>query len=245
MENPGGRVRIRIPGAEPHSGGVPLRDAVTSACAEIRTVRSVRGVGADLSVQRAFEYRFCPTDAQDTALSRTFGCVRKVYDLVLAARSGAWSANGAEVSCVPLQQALRHLQAAFTAFWGKRSKYPRFKSERKSRASAEYTRSAFRYADGRLTLAKTAGPLGMVWSRPLPADVVPSTLTVSRDSAGSWFVSLLCEDAHEPLPATANAAVNLLAIGLAVSARGAAVRPQRESSSRPPWSAAHRAVWTK
>ena len=32
-----------------------------------------------------------------------------------------------EVSCVPLQQCLRHLQKAFANFWGKRDKYPRSK----------------------------------------------------------------------------------------------------------------------
>lgn len=41
----------------------------------------------------------------------------------------------------------------------------------------------------------------MVWSRPLPQGAEPSTVTVSQDSAGRWFVSLLCEDASvEPLP---------------------------------------------
>ena len=60
----------------------------------------------------------------------------------------------AEVSSVPLQQALRHLQGAFSNFWTKRAKYPTFKSKKKSRKSAEYTTSAFRYRDGRLTLAK-------------------------------------------------------------------------------------------
>ena len=38
-----------------------------------------------------------------------------------------------EVSSVPLQQALRHLQAAFTNFFAKRAKYPTFKSRKKSR----------------------------------------------------------------------------------------------------------------
>ncbi|MCX5378809.1 RNA-guided endonuclease TnpB family protein [Streptomyces sp. NBC_00091] len=181
------------------------------------------------SVKRAFKYRFYPTDAQAVELSRTFGCVRKVYNLALAARAEAWTTRRervgygqtsamltswkraeelaylADVSSVPLQQALRHLQSAFTAFWEKRSHYPRFKSKRKSRASAEYTRSAFRYADGRLTLAKMAEPLDVVWSRPLPAGVEPSTVTVSRDRAGRWFVSLFCQDGPAPMPATTNA----------------------------------------
>ncbi|SOE32692.1 hypothetical protein SAMN05442782_9674 [Streptomyces sp. OK228] len=68
-----------------------------------------------------------------------------------------------EVSSVPLQQALRHLQGAFANFFSERAKYPRFKSKRKSRASAEYTGSAFTFRDDWLKLAKMAGPLDIVW----------------------------------------------------------------------------------
>ncbi|MFC9397246.1 RNA-guided endonuclease TnpB family protein [Streptomyces sp. NPDC057027] len=42
-------------------------------------------------VKRAFKYRFRPTGAQADELSRTFGCVRKVYNLALAARTEAWA----------------------------------------------------------------------------------------------------------------------------------------------------------
>ncbi|MDJ1138372.1 RNA-guided endonuclease InsQ/TnpB family protein [Streptomyces iconiensis] len=181
-------------------------------------------------VKRAFRYRFYPTVVQAVELSRTFGCVRKVYNMALSARSEAWYQRGervnynatsamltawkkseelaflAEVSSVPLQQCLRHLQAAFTNFFARRAKYPRFKSRHKSRASAEYTSSAFRFRNGELTLAKMAGPLDIRWSRPLPEGAKPSTVTVSRDAAGRWFVSLLCEDASvNPLAATETA----------------------------------------
>ena len=177
-------------------------------------------------MRRAFKYRFYPTDAQAAELSRTFGCVRKVYNLALVARTEAWTlrqehvtynatsamltewkrteklAYLSDVSCVPLQQALRHLQTAFTNFFAKRARYPRFKSRKKSRKSAEYTTSAFRFRDGRLTLAKMAQPLDIVWSRPLPQGARPSTVTVSQDAAGRWFVSLLVEDPGvTPLPA--------------------------------------------
>ncbi|MFF2848690.1 RNA-guided endonuclease InsQ/TnpB family protein [Streptomyces sp. NPDC058001] len=183
-------------------------------------------------VKRAFKYRFRPTDAQAAELSRTFGCVRKVYNMALEARTRAWQrgervnynatsamltawkkteelAYLSEVSSVPLQQCLRHLQGAFVNFWEKRGRYPRFKARKKSRRSAEYTSSAFRYRDGRLTLARMREPLDIVWSRPLPEGAAPSTVTVSQDSAGRWFVSLLCEDpAVKPLPAT-DAAVGI------------------------------------
>ncbi|MGW3099616.1 RNA-guided endonuclease InsQ/TnpB family protein [Streptomyces sp. NPDC001102] len=177
-------------------------------------------------VRRAFKYRFYPTDAQAAELSRTFGCVRKVYNLALAARTQAWTRQQRvnyhqtsamltawkkteelaylnEVSSVPLQQALRHLQTAFTSFFGKRARYPRFKSRKKSRNSAEYTTSAFRFRDGKITLAKMTEPLDIVWSRPLPEGASPSTVTVSKDAAGRWYVSLLCEDPSlQPLPPT-------------------------------------------
>ncbi|WP_406488928.1 RNA-guided endonuclease InsQ/TnpB family protein [Streptomyces phaeochromogenes] len=177
-------------------------------------------------VKRAFKYRFYPTDAQAAELSRTFGCVRKVYNLALEARTRAWQqgervnynatsamltawkkseelAYLSDVSSVPLQQCLRHLQGAFVNFWEKRGKYPRFKCRKKSRRSAEYTSSAFRYRDGQLTLAKMREPLDIRWSRSLPEGMQPSTVTVSQDSAGRWFVSMLCDDPGvKPLAAT-------------------------------------------
>ncbi|MEV0494438.1 RNA-guided endonuclease InsQ/TnpB family protein, partial [Streptomyces atratus] len=76
-------------------------------------------------------------------------------------------------------------------------------SRKKSRKSAEYTTSGFRFRDGRLTLAKMAEPLDIVWSRPLPEGAKPSTVTVAQDSAGRWFVSMLCDDPTvKPLPVT-------------------------------------------
>ncbi|HSA49827.1 MAG TPA: transposase, partial [Yinghuangia sp.] len=160
-----------------------------------------------LSVKRAYRYRFYPTGEQAAELSRTFGCVRLVYNKALEERTRAWYGEQrrvsyvessaaltawkktgelaflAEVSSVPLQQALRHLQAAFGNFFARRARYPRFKSRKRSRASAEYTRSAFTWRDGKLTLAKMSGPLDIRWSRPLPEGVTPTTVTVSRDPA--------------------------------------------------------------
>ena len=102
-----------------------------------------------------------------------------------------------------MQQALRHQQVAFTAFFAGRARYPRFKS-RDSRQSATYTRSAFRMKDGRLWLAKTATPLNFVWTWP-GVDVTsvdPTSVTVVRDPAGRWFVTFHVDVADPvPLPA--------------------------------------------
>ena len=175
-------------------------------------------------VKRAYKYRFYPTPEQAEELNQTFGCVRKVYNLALEARTTAWYQEQRRVSyvessalltrwkkdpdlaflndrsSVPLQQSLRHVQGAFVNFWEKRAKYPTFKSKRRSRASAEYTKSGFRYRDGQLTLAKMTEPLSVVWSRPLPDGADPSTVTVSRDPSGRWHVSMLVETTVTTLP---------------------------------------------
>ena len=177
-------------------------------------------------VERAYKYRFFPTAEQENLLRRTMGCVRKVYNLALDARTKAWYENSErisysktnslltdwkkteeldflnEVSCVPLQQCLRHLQKAFANFWGKRAKYPRFKAKRNG-GSAEFTKSAFKYRDGNLWLAKCKEPLSVVWSRLLPDGCSPSTVTVKLEPSGRWFVSLLIDDyTVETLPPT-------------------------------------------
>jgi len=168
-------------------------------------------------MKRAYCYRLYPTPEQAHLLNRTFGCVRLVWNRILALRQERWQkehrgltycqANAVltslkqapdlaflnEVSSVPLQQALRHQDQAFSAFFAKRARYPRFK-RRQGRQAAEFTASGFRLKDGRLFLAKLKAPLDVRWSRPLPPGAVPSTVTVSRDAAGRWQVSLLVED---------------------------------------------------
>jgi putative transposase len=173
--------------------------------------------------KRAYKYRFYPTQEQTQMLARTFGCVRFVYNSILRWRTDAFyqrqekigyvGANArltemkkdpelaflSEVSCVPLQQSLRHQQTAFKNFFEGRSKHPVFKRKR-SRQSAEFTRSAFKYRDGKLYLAKSKTPLDIRWSRELPSE--PSTVTVSMDSAGRYFVSCLCKFEPKRLPVT-------------------------------------------
>ncbi|MEU7857327.1 RNA-guided endonuclease TnpB family protein [Nonomuraea sp. NPDC049141] len=222
-------------------------------------------------VKRAYKYRFYPTSGQAEELARTFGCVRLVYNKALEERTRAytlqkrrvsyvessamitaWKRSGefdflSEVSSVPLQQALRHLQAAFANFFAKRAKYPTFKSRKKSRTSAEYTRSAFRWRDGALTLAKMDAPLDIRWSRPLPDGALPSTVTVSRDAAGRWFVSLLVEEKISPLPPVdQNVGVDAGISALATLSTGEKiVNPRHERRDRRKLATAQRALARK
>jgi putative transposase len=98
-----------------------------------------------------------------------------------------------EVSCVPLQQGLRHLQKAFSNFWAGRTRYPNFKKKRNG-GSAEFTSSAFRWSGGQVWLAKCARALPIRWSCPLPDGCSPSTITVKLDARERWYVSLLVDN---------------------------------------------------
>lgn len=176
-----------------------------------------------MDIKRAYRFRFYPTPEQEVILAQTFGCARFAYNHMLRLRTDAWyneqkrvgyhETSAAltllkkqpefawlnEVSSVPVQQALRHLQTAFANFFAKRTAYPTFK-RKDGKQSAEYTSSAFKWDGQTLKLAKMAEPLNIRWSRTLPKAAKLTTVTVSKDTAGRYFVSLLCDDAVAAKP---------------------------------------------
>ncbi|WP_177154965.1 RNA-guided endonuclease InsQ/TnpB family protein [Glycomyces harbinensis] len=172
-------------------------------------------------MQLRYTYRVYPTAPQRSALARTFGCVRTVFNDAVAARRKAHSAGLpfpstavldkqlitaakrtperawlAEVSTVPLQQALRDCHVAYRNFFdslrgkrgGARIGPPRFK-RRSNRQTARYTRNGFALKpNGRLYVAKV-GELKVVWSRQLVAE--PSSVTIVRTTTGKYFASFV------------------------------------------------------
>jgi putative transposase len=174
-------------------------------------------------MQKAYRYRFYPTTEQESLLRRTMGCVRLVYNKALDARTSGWYERQEridyvqtsamltgwkqeedleflnEVSSVPLQQGLRNLQKAFGNFWAGRAKYPNFKKKHQG-GSAEFTKAGFRWKEGQVFLAKCTEALPIRWSRDVPQDCTPSTITVKLDASGRWFASLLVDTNIAQLP---------------------------------------------
>jgi putative transposase len=167
----------------------------------------------------AFKYRFYPTKEQERLLACTFGCVRFVYNNILSWRKELYNTEKTnttynkassrltdikkeisflnDVSSVPLQQSLRHQQIAFTNFFKKRAKKPKFKSKHANQ-SVELTSGAFRLKDGLLYIAKCKTPLNIKWHRPPTSQ--PKTITISKDKSGRYFVSLSCVFTPERKP---------------------------------------------
>ena len=170
-----------------------------------------------MEIKRAYKFRFYPTAQQEAILARTFGCARFAYNYMLRQRTDAWFQRQEkvgyhetsamltalkkteefawlnEVSSVPVQQSLRHLQTAFGNFFARRSGYPAFK-KKDGAQSAEYTTSAFKWTEGNLRIAKMDAALAIRFSRTIPRAAKVTTVTVSKDCAGRYFVSLLCAD---------------------------------------------------
>jgi len=180
-------------------------------------------------MEQAHRYRFYPTPEQESLLRRTLGCVRLVYNKALHERTQAWYERQErvgynqtssmltqwkkeedldflnEVSCVPLQQGLRHLQTAFTNFFAGRTKYPNFKKKHHG-GSAEFTKSAFKFKNQEIYLAKSSEPLPIKWSRQIPKGCEPSSVTLSLHPSGRWHISIRFDaPTIQPLPASENA----------------------------------------
>lgn len=180
-------------------------------------------------MEKAYSYRFYPSPEQESLLRRTLGCVRLVYNKALYERTQGWYERQEkigynqtssmltewkkqedlaflnEVSCVPIQQGLRHLQSAFANFFAGRAKYPNFKKKRNG-GSAEFTKSAFKFKDGKIYLAKSVEPLDIRWSRQIPKGCEPSSVTVKMPPSGRWHISIRFDDPTiKPLPVNNNA----------------------------------------
>lgn len=172
-------------------------------------------------------FRAYPTPTQAQHLARTFGCVRYVYNWALHLRSEAFRVHQQtlgyaetdrrlthlkrqpdtvwlqEVSCVPLQQALRDLQTAYTNFFEKRAAYPQF-NKKSRRQSANYTQRGFSFnpSTKTLSLAKL-GVLKVRWTRDIIP--IPSSVRIIKTTTGKYFVSLVVDVAPVSWPKSGQA----------------------------------------
>lgn len=172
-------------------------------------------------------FRAYPTPTQAQHLARTFGCVRYVYNWALHLRSEAFRVHQQtlgyaetdrrlthlkrqpdtvwlqEVSCVPLQQALRDLQTAYTNFFEKRAAYPQLKKKSR-RQSANYTQRGFSFKPSTKTLSLAKlGVLKVRWTRDIIH--IPSSVRIIKTTIGKYFVSLVVDVAPVSWPKSGQA----------------------------------------
>lgn len=207
-----------------------------------------------------YQYRFYPTNQQRQSLAQLFGCVRVVwndalalckssdklpnYNQLSALLTGAKKTEERawlnDVSCVPLQQVLRHLATGYKNFFNSLQKkrkgvkvgVPKFK-KKTNKQSAEFTKSAFSIKNRQVYLAKI-GNVSPIWSRKLPSE--PSSVTVIKDCANHYFLSFVVD--IKPVNLTP---INL-SIGIDLGLKTFAVFSDGTQVKSPDYSAAERKI---
>ena len=124
---------------------------------------------------------------------------------------------------VPQQQVLRDLYRSISGYFDKanRTGRPHFRARKVGYATARWTRSGFAVsgsgrgaARDRLHVAVAGGrvALRVVWSRPLPSD--PTSVTVSQDRIGRWWVSFVVRSQVPEVPTALTGLATGLDVGL-------------------------------
>ena len=119
----------------------------------------------------------------------------------------------AEVNSQVLQDAVKRVDLAFTAFFhrraaGEKPGYPRYRSRSRydSLTFKQYGNSFSCSEDGKLVLSKI-GHVKMVMHRPLQG--TPKTAIVKRTPTGKWFVSISCDDVEPASQPTSSEQVGI------------------------------------
>jgi len=167
-------------------------------------------------MNRAYRYRIYPTTEQRALFAKTFGCCRKVYNLMLSDKIEGYETTGKfpaitpakykkdhpylkEVDSLALANKQLDLQAAFRNCFSKSHKkntgFPKFKSAKRSRRS--YTtnnqKGTVAIVDGGFIRLPKAGKVKAVINRMPGDDWNIKSATVSQESDGKYYVSVLFE----------------------------------------------------
>ena len=168
-------------------------------------------------MNKAFKYRIYPTDKQLILFLKTFGCCRKVWNLMLSDKIEHYEKTKEslvvtpakykdefpflkEVDSLALANVQQHLGQAYQNFFEQpKVGFPKFKSKHHSRKS--YTtnnqKGSVAVLDGYIKLPKV-GKVKAVIHRTAPDGWKLKTATVSMNPDGSFYVSVMYEYDYEP-----------------------------------------------
>ena len=164
---------------------------------------------------KSIKYRVYPTTEQRVMFAKTFGCCRKVYNLMLTDKIAYYKATGKSIKTTPAQykdeypylrevdslalsNVQMNLQAAYKNFFNKKRKaqsgFPKFKS-RKARNS--YTtnnqKGTVAIIDDKYIKIPRIGKVRAAIHRKANADWKIKSATISKEGDGSYYISILFE----------------------------------------------------
>ncbi|QBK25386.1 RNA-guided endonuclease InsQ/TnpB family protein [Ureibacillus thermophilus] len=167
---------------------------------------------------KAFKFRIYPNEEQKELLEKTFGCVRFVYNKMLAERKEIYEKFKddkeklkeqkfptpakykdefpflKEVDSLALANAQIHLQNAYKNFFEGRAEFPKFKSKKhKQSYTTNMVNGNIKIEDGHIKLPKFKKPIKMKQHREIPADYKIKSCTISKTKTGKYDISILTE----------------------------------------------------
>ena len=166
-----------------------------------------------MKIKKSYKFRIYPNKSQEVSLSKTFGCVRVVWNKCVELFN-SYDKNKddkpfqinllelknelpflSEVSAASLQQKTRDFEEFRKQYFNKGRKEklgePCFKSK-KNRQSYRLPNQKFKIGDGKIRLEKI-GWVKMVMDREIPENSKPLSCTVSKNKSGQYFISILVE----------------------------------------------------
>ena len=163
-------------------------------------------------MNKAFKFRIYPNSSQQLLISKTFGCVRFVYNRMLGEKIDHYKACGEslkvtpakykreyeflkEVDSLALANAQLNLEVSYRNFFRNKSfGFPKFKSKKNWRKSytTNLVNNNIRFEDGMLILPKL-GKVRIKQHRSMPDGYRLKSVTVSQSASGRYAVSLLYE----------------------------------------------------
>lgn len=183
---------------------------------------------------KAYRFRIYPTDEQCVFFAKTFGCVRFVYNKMLAERKETYETYKEdkemlkkqkfptpakykdeftwlkEVDSLALANAQLNLQKAYKGFFSGKTEFPKFKN-RKARQS--YTTNVVNgnivLLDVCIKLPKIKEPVKLKQHRQIPSHHIIKSCTISRSKTNKYYISILTEYEHQPITKEVQHAVGL------------------------------------
>ena len=167
-------------------------------------------------MNRAYKFRIYPNKEQQIMFAKTFGCVRFIYNRMLADKITYYQETGQtlqttpaqyktefewlkEVDSLALSNAQLNLQSAYRNFFSKRhAGFPKFKSKKKSRTryTTNNQNGSVRIENGKLKLPKV-GFVKIVQHRPIIGKI--KSVTIERTTTNKYYASILVEYENQVL----------------------------------------------
>lgn len=165
---------------------------------------------------KAYKYRLFPAEEQKDTLNRQFGCVRYIFNWGLSAKIKEYETTKKTLSCFDLintmtklkkeyewlreadsqvlQMSLRHLDNAFTAFFRKQNRFPKFKNKYAKQSCTYPQRVRVDFEKLEMYLPKI-GIVSMPKDRKFEGKI--KSVTVSKTTTDKYFASVLVDNGLE------------------------------------------------